>query len=140
MSLYLGTQLIAGDTGQEAKTIEDTNDLSRLRFWTGTLAEYEALTPDPMTVYNITDDVGPQNVPQLTVSGGDNINVSQKVTNGQIVSLASDVVLTGETTLNIDKVLADGTADGGDNFKFIIVTGEYTGTRDDNTIYLELEP
>ena len=36
--------------------IDNLNSTSNLQFWTGTLAEYEALTPDPNTLYTITDD------------------------------------------------------------------------------------
>ena len=36
--------------------IDNLNSASNLQFWTGTLAEYNALTPDPNTLYTITDD------------------------------------------------------------------------------------
>lgn len=76
MSLYKGTQLIAGAGGgseednlsitknasDKIQTIGviDQNDSSlAIKIWTGTQAEYDAIvTKDPETEYIITDDIG----------------------------------------------------------------------------------
>ena len=40
----------------KAKSVVDTNS-GKVKFWTGTKAEYDAITTkDPATLYNITDD------------------------------------------------------------------------------------
>ena len=70
MSLRLGTTVIAGtpandglsitkNTSNELQAvgvINQSNTSSAVKVWTGTKAEYDLLTPDSNTVYNITDE------------------------------------------------------------------------------------
>lgn len=41
-------------TGDAASSVDNLNSLNSLRFWTGSQAQYDALTPDANTLYFIT--------------------------------------------------------------------------------------
>ena len=149
-------------TPPEADSVVNTNtdgiQPPDVKTWTGTATDYAALTPDGDVLYNITDDDGSP-VTQLIVEAGANINVSATANDRQTVSLVNDVdtdsvtattitgvntttttlTTTGDTVIAMDTLNPDGTILDTTGRTLVVVTGEFTGTRDANTIYFELE-
>ena len=97
----------SGLTNVNAITINDNGTSSApLKFWTGTLLEYQGLTPASDTIYNVTDD----NSPGTTTFGGP-VTTPSTLTVGALASLNGGVAVDGNATVS-GNLSATGTISG----------------------------
>ena len=77
-------------TNVNAATVDNTNSTSNLSFWSGTLLEYQGLTPDDNTLYNVIDDASPG-----TLNFGGPVTMSSTLTVGGNTTINGDLTVTG---------------------------------------------
>ena len=159
-----GTNTITGNgstlTNVNAATVDDLNKTANLKFWTGTLLEYQALTPVADTIYNVTDDNNPgtttyggpvEMADTLTVGGLASLNggtTTTTLTASGLASLNGGATVTGNASVSGVSTLTGGIAPNGgettitgikfwagDRDEFQALFNDLSGALDPNTIY-----